>query len=99
MQVYIRKSDPIYDNIYFPPQVNASFRCTYEGMSDCILKQSIDDNENWRLLPAGVDDSLGGFDHTSLSGKRYQLQKSVDCIQDHNLGLRWYIIANHVNPW
>ena len=67
-QIRIRTPDAIH-NIYFPPQVNASFRCTYEETSDCILKQSIDDDDDWRLLPAGVDNSLGGFDHTSLSGK------------------------------
>ena len=53
--------------------VYTSFRCTYEEASVCILKQSIEDDEDWRLVAAGVDDSLGGFDHTSLSGKKYLL--------------------------
>ena len=35
-----------------------------------MMKQSIEDDEDWRLVAAGVDNSFAGLDHTFLSGKK-----------------------------
>ena len=49
--------------------VRSSFHCNFEGYSEGILKQSVEGEEIWNLIAAGVDSTRPSFDHTTLSGK------------------------------
>ena len=59
----------IWQHTFYILSVRSPFHCYFEANSACVLEQSNDDDDDgWSRIPAGVDSSRAGYDHTTLSG-------------------------------